>query len=127
MSIENLPKGCIPDTPDSRDYQASDIMGAPQVDWSQPFLLPNPGDEDQGSSSSCVAQAWSYYHNQIHAADYSRRDIYCQIALPGGGAQIRDGGLRIKNNGQATRDEVPDPKPETEAGMLDKTGVTAAK
>jgi hypothetical protein len=125
MDISQLRKGALPDPIDQRDYQASEVMGAPVVDWNTPFKLPNPGDEDQGTSLSCVAHAWSFYHNQIHAADYSRRDLYARIFIPGsGGAFIRSGGEEITNRGQATRDEVPDPSPQTEMNMRDKTGVT---
>lgn len=117
--IENLPKGCIPDPVDERDYKAEPIMGAVHIDFSQEFRLPNPGDEDQGSSLSCVAQAWSYYHNQIHAGNWSRRNLYSRIFLPEGGANIRQGGLKLVNEGQEMRDKVPDPVPQTEAAMRD--------
>lgn len=123
-TIELVGKGCFPDQPDSRDFKAATIMAAPFVDWSKPFLLPAPPSNDQNGSSSCVAQAWSYYHWQLRGKDYSRRDIYAQIALPQGGAYIRDGGLQIVNFGQATRDETPDPVPETESDMKDKTGIS---
>jgi hypothetical protein len=101
----------------------------PPVDWTVPFSCPEPISNDQNGSSSCVAQAWSYYHEQLRPEKrFSRRDIYAQISLGfGQGAYIYDGHEFIINKGQATRDEVPDPAPETEAGMLDKTGITAAK
>src|SRR5947209_7957440 len=117
--IENLGKGCIPDPEDERDFKAEPIMGSVQIDFTKEFRLPNPGDEDQGSSESCVAQAWSYYHTQIHPHDWSRRNLYSRIFLPGGGAVIRDGGLKLIKEGQETRAKVPDPVPQTEAGMRD--------
>src|SRR5581483_5653873 len=117
MDISQLPKGALPDKEDLRDFQAEPVMGAAQVDWTKEFRLPEPPDEDQGQSLSCVSQSWSYYHWQLHGKDYSRKDLYSRIFLPQGGAYIRDGGLQIVKNGQATRDEVPDPKPETEDGM----------
>ncbi|MDD5110847.1 MAG: hypothetical protein PHI63_06605, partial [Patescibacteria group bacterium] len=46
------------------------------------------------------------------------------IYLPQGGAYIRDGGLRIVNFGQSTRDETPDPVPETEDAMRNHTGLS---
>ncbi len=122
FDIEHLGKGAIPDPVDERDF----IIGAiPPVDFSVPFILPEPLNEDQGISSSCVAQAWSYYHWQLENKDFTRRDIYAWVALPGGGANIRDGGLRIIKNGQMTRDKAADPDPETEMGMLDRTGLLA--
>jgi hypothetical protein len=127
MTIEQLPKGCLPDPVDERDYKAEAVMGAPTVDWNTPFKLPNPGDEDQGSSLSCVSQGWSYYHTQLRPKNYSRRDLYSRIHLPGGAAFIRSGGLTLISKGQATRDEVPDPNPQTELAMQDKTGVTDEK
>lgn len=126
MPIENYGKGAIPKLPDVRDFKIETLGALPPVNWEDGFLLPNPGDEDQGSSNSCVAQAESYYHNQIHAANYSRRDLYARIFQPGGGAYLADGLSQIIKNGQATRDEVPDPHPQTESNMEDKTGVNAA-
>src|SRR5215216_5705526 len=120
MPIENLGKGAVEDPIDERDYKIA--MGAlPPVDWSTPFILPNPGDEDQGTSDSCVAQAWSYYKTQLHPKNYSRRDLFARIALDYG-ANIRDGGWQTVNNGQATRDEVSDPHPQTPQNMRDKSG-----
>lgn len=121
MNIENLPKGALPDPVDDRDYRIEALGAAPQVDWSKEFRLPNPGDEDQGTSDSCVAQAWSYYHAQLHPKAYSRRDLFCRIALDYG-AYIRDGGWQVVNNGQATRDEVSDPSPQTMQNMRDAKG-----
>jgi hypothetical protein len=121
MDIENLPKGCVPDPIDERDYKIESLGATPQVDWSREFRLPDPGNEDQGTSDSCVAQAWSYYHTQLHPKNYSRRDLFCRIALDYG-AYIRDGGWQVVNNGQATRDEVFDPTTQTPQNMRDKTG-----
>ena len=60
MPIENLPKGALPDSPDDHDYKVtSEMIGEVTVDWTKIFRLPDPGNEDQGSSDSCVAQAWS--------------------------------------------------------------------
>jgi hypothetical protein len=119
MDIELLPKGALPDTPDSRDFEAP--LGAVQVDWTQEFRLPEPPDEDQDSSDCCVAEAWSYYHWQLKGKKFSRRDLFCRIALPYG-AYIRDGGLAIVKEGQATREEVKDPEPQTPANMRDSRG-----
>jgi hypothetical protein len=124
--ISQVSKGAVKQPHDPRDFQASFVMGAVKVDWTKEFLLPDPGDEDQGSSSSCVAQASSYFHKQIHSLDWSRRDLYSRIALAGGGAYLRDGVAQICGPGQATRDKAPDPKPETEANMRDRHDITAA-
>src|SRR5204862_183203 len=106
------------DLEDPRDFRAEPILSAsPPVDWSSPFKLPDPGNEDQGTSNSCVAQAFSYFHNQINAGNYSRRDLYSRIFQPQGGAYLRDGAAAIVAQGQATRDEVSDPDPQTETNM----------
>lgn len=119
--------GAIRDSVDKRDFQAAAVMGAPIVDWSKGSGLLEPPDEDQNGSSSCVAQAWSYYHWQLRKKDFSRRDIYANIHLQAGGAYIRDGGLQIVNYGQATRDESPDYFPETEGAMRDMGGLSIDK
>lgn len=115
--IETLPKGCVPQPLDERDFHAGFVLGAPNINWQKGFRLSEPPDEDQGSSLSCVSQAWSYYHWQINRKEWSRRDIYSQIYLPQGGAYLRDGGRIIKEKGQCERHEAPDPKNQTEANM----------
>lgn len=123
MDIELLGKGAVPQPVDPRDFQIASAVKLVPVDWNAGMRLPDPGNEDQGSSSTCVSQATSYYHVQINPANYSRRDLYARIFLPQGGAYLRDGAYQIINKGQATRDEVPDPSPQTEINMRDKTGV----
>lgn len=124
MSIQNKGKGAIQRPLDARAFKIEVLGAKAPVDWQTGFRLPNPGDEDQGTSSSCVAQASSYYHNQIHPANYSRRDLYARIFQPGGGAYLQDGPGQIIKRGQATRDKVKDPVPQTEPSMEDKTGIT---
>lgn len=120
-----LPTGAREDEPDDRDYQAEEIMGAPNIDWSKEFRLSEPPNEDQGSSLSCVSQSCSYYHWQLTGKDFSRRDLHSRVFLPQGGAYIRDGLKQITKNGHATRDEAPDPYPQTERSMRDGSGITA--
>jgi hypothetical protein len=122
--ISKLGKGAIPDIPDDRDF----VIGAnPPVDWTTPFILSEPPNEDQNGSSSCVAQGWSYYHWQLKRLNFCRRDIYSWIFKPGGGAEIRDGGLRIVNYGQETRENAIDPNPETESAMESTIGLDPNK
>lgn len=124
-AIENLPKGAFPDLTDDRDLLASFVLGAISVDWQRGFQLPEPPNEDQGGSSSCVAQAYSYYQWQLNRKDWSRRSLYSRIFLPEGGAYLRDGMLEIKNRGQALRSSAPDPRPQTEANMRNRADITA--
>lgn len=125
FTIADLPKGAEKQPEDPRDLNAAFVMGAPVVDWSNYHHLPDPGNEDQGSSLSCVSQSFSYYHRQIHGLDWSRRDLYSRIFLPQGGAFLRSGASELTSRGQATRQSVPDPNPETELSMRDSTGATA--
>jgi hypothetical protein len=122
MNIEQLPKGALPDPIDERDYKVTEeMLGAVNVDWSREFRLPEPPNEDQDSSDDCVAEAWSYYHWQLKRKRYSRRDLFSRIALDYG-AYIRDGGKEIVGRGQATREEVNDPEPQTPQNMRDPSG-----
>jgi hypothetical protein len=111
----------------SSKFRNHPIFGTTVVDWNVPFFNPEPISNDQNGSGSCVGQAWSYYHEQLKPGKrFSRRDLYSQIALPGSGAYIVAGRDRIVTFGQATRDELADPTPETEDAMTDKTGVSQA-
>lgn len=125
LAIETVGKGAVPQPHDPRDFQASFVMGAPLVDWTHEFRLPQPPNEDQGTSLSCVSQAWSYFHHQLVPYNWSRRDVYSQIFLPQGGAYLRSGGVIITGPGQATRDKAPDPHPETESEMRSRDGISA--
>ncbi len=123
MTISQLGKGAMVDSPDVRDFQVTpEMMAAVNIDWTTEFRLPRPPNEDQGIGDTCVAQACSYYHWQLHPKDFSRRDLFARIALVYG-AEIRSGVKAIVTAGQATRDEVPDPSPQTPTNMRDKTGV----
>src|ERR1035441_4912593 len=124
-TIDQLPKGAVVDAPDSRDFAAAPHLSVlPPVDWSKGSGLSRPPLRDQGQADSCVAHAWSYYHQQIKGPEFSRRDLFARIAQQYG-AGIRDGGWAIVTQGQQTEAELPDPNPETPANMRDKTGVTA--
>ncbi len=124
MDISKFGKGAVKDSPDARDFRITpEMLGSANIDWTLPFLLPEPPDENQGISDACVAYAWSYYHWQLKLKDFSRRDLFARIALTYG-AEIREGGKAITGLGQATRDEVPDPNIPTPTNMRDKTGVT---
>jgi hypothetical protein len=120
--IEQLPKGALKDKPSDKDYKLS--FAAPVgVDWSKEYRVPDPGDADQGSSDSCVGHAWSYYHKQLKGKNFSRRDLFCRI-FQDYGAYIRDGGVQVVKNGQATNSEVSDPAFQTEANMRSADGTS---
>jgi len=119
LETEELGKGAIPDTKDERDYEAP--LGAVSVDWNTEFRLPEPPSFNQRSSDSCVSCAWSYYHWQLTGKLFSKRDLFCRIALDYG-AYIRDGGLQLIKNGQADNREVEDPPMPTATNMRLATG-----
>ncbi len=124
MDISTFGKGAIKDSPDVRDFQITpEMLGAVNIDWTVPFLLPEPPTRNQGIADDCVAECWSYYHWQLKGKIFSKRDLFARIALTYG-AEIRDGGKAITGAGQATEDEVPDPDIPTPTNMRDKTGVT---
>lgn len=119
-------KGLLPDPTDSRDFKVETLGAIPPVDFSLPYQVPDVIFDSQASSDACVSFSFSYYHEQLKGKRFSRRDLFARIAQPYG-AYLRDAGLAIVNQGQATRDEVPDPAQPTAQNMRDKTGITAQK
>ena len=102
---KKLGKGAIPDQLDLRDRKYDEIaVGAPpftEKDWELGFDIEKKLNitipiKNQGKSSSCTGQALSYYIailNTIETGKYdedSAKSIYSQVALPNGGAYIRD-------------------------------------
>jgi hypothetical protein len=96
-------------------------LGAISMDFSKEFRLPEPPSYDQMSGDHCVACAWAYYKWQLKGKTYSKKDLFCRIALPYG-AEIRAGGVELVKNGIADNKEVKDPVPPTPSKMRDKTG-----
>lgn len=126
MDIKDLPKGALPDPEDHRDLVIPPVaMGMARVDWSKEYRLPVPPGIDQGSSDACVGCAWSYYHWQLKKKQFSVRDLFCRIYLDYG-AYIRDGGVKIVNEGQADHNEVNDPNPMSMASMRSTAGTNAS-
>lgn len=78
--------------------------------WSKPLAIPI---NNQNGSSSCVGQGWGKYgsvKNYVERGywtEISSHDIYAAIALPGGGAYGRDGGMLLVNRGAGTENDVP--------------------
>ena len=123
--------GFIPRKPDPRDVPFKAVLGTiPKFDWSKPFDLRNEMNlkaEDQGPSSSCVAQAWSKYaevkemRDAGKPLDLSARDIYSRIWLPpDGGAWGYKGGSVLINRGcteEAVTPSYSNGKPPSEEFM----------
>lgn len=129
-------KGCPKQPVDRRDVCLGDIPYTPDPDapsWEQGFdnekKYGKLKREHQGSSLSCVSQAWSKYLemlNKIEEGDFtdlSARDIYSQIYLPNGGAFIRQGGKVAVNKGNCKEALMPsyeNGKPPTEQFMRNR-------
>ena len=130
QQIDFLGKGAY-HSEDNRDY----IFGAtaPEpFDWTKGYLNPCPFVASmQGQSLSCVSQAtmnlaknaWFKKHGNLN--DFSARFVYCQIALAGGGAFVRDGVDLLVKQGDCLNLTMPSGV--TEAEMRDKTGLPEAQ
>jgi len=102
-TIKEFGTGAIPDLIDTQDRVYDGIaFSQPPFDWEVGFDIEKTINvkipiKNQDGSLSCVGQAWSYYLavlNTIETKIYtevSAKAIYSQIALPNGGAYIRDG------------------------------------
>lgn len=116
----NFNPGGFEDRYDSRDYQLSEIAGAPApFDWNAGFdieaklrvALKNPTFKipvkDQNGSFSCGGQAWAYLAEVLEALntgsfeERSAKFIYAQTYVPGGGSSGRDNGDVYVNQGVA--------------------------
>lgn len=77
--------------------------------WNKPFVLPI---SNQNGSLSCVGQAWTKYSSVKQYVekgiwvDESAHDLYYRIHLPSGGAYIRDGGMKLINEGVVTEKDL---------------------
>ena len=138
LDLQSFGKGCIPAPENIKAEHYRLAFGAPQVDWSKPYMVENGFKlkiRDQKTSSSCTAQATSYYCEALEQIDnkksenYSARYIYSQSHLPGGGAYIYKA-MSIPLKGVASADSVPDGD-STEQTMTDTSlnaqGVIEAK
>ena len=114
IDVSKKGKGALVRGEDPRDVPYSSlIFGAPVVNWDKGFdVEENLGIkvriDDQGSSQSCVAQAWSKYGEVVdyvetrQIPDLSARDIYSRIFVPPDGvAYGYKGGSVLKDRGVA--------------------------
>jgi hypothetical protein len=113
--------GCRPNEPDSRDIVFGDIpfeADEKAPSWEQGYNVEaaygvHLKREHQGSSLSCVGQGWSKYLEMLNVVetgqwvDLSAKDIYSQIFLPGGGANIRNGGKICVGKGNCRETLIP--------------------
>lgn len=110
--------GALKDLKDDRDLLYTDVMGVPEFDWEKGFSVTEElGIEhitqDQGSSLSCTGQAMAAYTRFVLASlgappDFlSAKWIYGAIALPSGGAYLREAIKRVANIGPNKEIYVP--------------------
>lgn len=141
MEPYNLSTGLLPDIPDERDFLYSDVMraGTVDIDWERGFDAfaahgLTPKTQDQGGSSSCVAQS-AAPHMRLwikrllgEDIDFSRRFIYAQIALGYGyGAYLRDAVRLLSSVGDCPEIVMPSYErglPPGEDFMLSKADLT---
>lgn len=123
--------GCKKEPVDKRDYTIEEVLKAfPPFDWKKEYDVEEELGlkipiKNQGSSGSCVGQAWSYYAAVLEAfetkvyREQSARWIYSQIYLPGGGAYSRDAGQVLTNQGIVPSVLFPDKRTEEEMRKKD--------
>lgn len=114
--IEQLGKGLI-HKPFEAD--APRLLGAANVvgDFSKSSgIIPSP-IKDQGISSSCTMQAFSYYFYQWTGIDLSRQDGYSRYFVPGGGGYLTSPFTIVGKDGNYSLAQHADPDPETEGNM----------
>lgn len=121
-------KGCLPTPLDikAKHYRLAPLA-APTIDWSVPYRIPAVlTQKNQDGSSSCTAQATTYYVEALNQIEngkneqYSPRFIYSQTTLGyGQGAYIWKA-MKIPQTGVASEASVPGGA-ETEAIMTDKS------
>lgn len=130
QQIDFLGKGAL-HVEDNRDYVFGATAPEP-FDWNKGYINPCPFIPSfQGTSLSCVGQAtmnlaknaWFKSHGNLE--DFSARFPYCQIALPAGGAYIRDGVDLLVKQGICLNSALP--SGQTETIMRDKTGLPEAQ
>jgi hypothetical protein len=110
--------GAFRDIVDIRDRLYDGIaFGAAPFDWAAGYDVEKVIGhkipfKDQDGSLSCVGQSWAYYVGVLNAVetgvyrDVSAKALYSQIALPAGGAYLRDGAKLVVNWGAVNEDVV---------------------
>ncbi len=132
----NFNPGGVKDRVDLRDYQYSEIgFGTATFDWSLPYdveleLNAKLPVKDQGPSSSCGGQAWSYYVAVLEALstgtheERSAKYIYSQVYVPGGGSYGRDCANICVDQG-VSREAVLSSYPNSELNLTKSGDITA--
>lgn len=117
-----IPLGIIGRNPkEYLDYKLPGLSTATvedELDWEKGFMLDPLPNENQGSGGTCTEQAFCYDFCSKHGIDLSRRDGYSRICRPDqAGAMAHEPYWLYDKDGQHTRKNFPDPKPQTEENM----------
>ena len=135
IDLTQFKNGALIAKPKFRDFRLENIPA-------DAFILPPifslrdkiSGIKNQGTSSSCVAQATAYYVQVLNKIEtgtdviMSARDIYSSIYIkPSGGAYIADAMKKICNTGCVVEAEAPSDAmtpPTSEAFMENRQDIT---
>jgi len=105
-------KGALEKPLSRKDYRLELLASAPNLP--DEFIIDFKGKiKNQGTSSSCVAQALSYYAELLNWIEtekwvsLSARFLYSNIFQPEGGSYIDDGLKILQNEGCALENDVP--------------------
>jgi hypothetical protein len=127
MNNSALPGHGALQRPDHLKIKDRRVAGAPAFDWSRvkedaignvPNLF-GIKDRDQGSSLSCTCHSAGYGFAYATGIEISRRDMYSQVALPGGGAYLNAPLDWLRKSGYLLQSKFPDPSAQTEKNMTD--------
>lgn len=120
--IQNFGKGAFRDRFDSRDLKWAPLAKALGIektfDWNigtdtEEKLNIKIKHENQGSQSSCAANALSTYGDVLNYVetkkweDFGSKGLYAQVALPGGGSYLRDNLDIAVNQGFYLESDLP--------------------
>jgi len=115
MDTKNYGKGALKDKRDIRDFRLEvhlKRIGAPILPLTYDISDKVNGIKNQGSSSSCGGQAFSYYIEMLTRLrdntqfQLSAKDVYSNVFVPGGGSYARDLLKRIQNYGIAQEKDI---------------------
>jgi hypothetical protein len=123
--MEVFKTGVVDDKPDIRNYLYEEKVGGGEpFDWGKGYDVEDEiserigkptklKTESQNGSLSCVGQGWSKYSEVLNVfdegvlRDFSAKDVYSHIFLPGGCATVGDGAKWIVEHGIEEEVNVP--------------------
>lgn len=146
-NVKDFNPGGVKDRIDLRDYEWKELgFSTPPFNWKKGFDIEKALSDhlnvtgfkipakDQGPSSSCGGQAWSYYAQvleAIHTGSFEERSAkytYAQTYAPGGGSRGRENARVFVTQGVSREKALTsyeDGKPPSEAFMQRSVDITA--